>query len=485
MGLLKTRLHFFFLEGGFFKVAVSPEVYLISAVIRSRDSVTPMANGIITEFFHGYADEWRFIERYIAQHKRTPSKGTFLSKFPDFRFKIVDDPSHWCEEVRKAHLQTSMMQSAHDLVEMLDSGKIDDALKFMHQSSLGLQGQMSGMSDDQDVVDHWQTTYDEVIRRVKRSKDFGQSGVPTGFPTLDERTGGPQSGHLWLVAGRLGHGKTVSMIKMATAACFSGFSVLYDSLEQSRAEITMRFHSFASSELGEELFKSLDLAQGQNFSPREYKQFLHGLRGKIKGKFHVADTSSGPISPLTIGAQIEKHKPDIIFVDYLGLLDTGAKRLEDTGLGVARTSASLKRMAQQYQIPIVVAAQLNRKATERRDMPEAENISDSDGPGRDADGVITLRQISPSVVVMKLAKFRHGPSGFTWYNHFNPNTGQFVEVSRNDALDLQQQDIQDADDAEANVPLTKNSLGPRPVKTNGHVVTSKHVGNTRVVLRRK
>lgn len=434
----------------------NPEALLISSVLRSRDHITAAGRGITKRFFHSYADEWAFIEHYIQNNKRTPSKVAFTTKFPDFRVKAVDDVAHFCEEVRKSHLEHELSISIQDVIGRLEIGDIDDAVRMMHTSALTIESQMSGLGGDGDIFQNWQPIYDEALYRVGRQNDYGQAGLPTGFPTIDERTGGPQPGQVWVIAARLGQGKTWSLVRMACAAAFSGFTIQYDALEQTRAEIAMRVHSFASSEYGKQVFRSIDLSQGRNFSPREYKEFLNELRNQVSGKFHIADTSGGSIGIHTVAAQIERNRPDGVFLDYITLMDTPSGTSDWMGIG--GLSKSMKSVAQRYQVPIVAAAQLNRQAAGRKELSGPEDLAEADAIGRDADAVITMRQLSKRVIAMKLAKYRHGPDGYTFYTVFKPNTGHFEEVTKDEALDIQAED-RDDEESEAFVfkPRKKGS----------------------------
>ncbi len=409
------------------------EVLLISAVLRTGDHLSAAGRGITTKFFHTYPDEWKFIEAYISIHKRTPSKDAFKSKFSEFRIKASDDIEYFIEEVRKSHIQHELTNHIQDAIALMQNGETERAVKALHSGSLAIEAEMGGMSGDEDIFQNWQPIYDEAMLRNNRFLNQGQAGIPTGFPTLDERTGGPQPGQVWIVAARLGQGKTWSLVRMATAAAFSGYVVQYDALEQSRIEIGMRVHAFASSEYGKQVFKNLDLSQGKNFSPREYKEFLNDLKGQVSGKFHIADATGGTIGPAQIAAQIERNTPDAVFLDYITLVDTPSGTSD--WQGIAGLSKTLKQIAGRYKVPIIAAAQLNRNAAGRKEIGGPEDLAESDALGRDADAVIQMRQLSKSVIMMKLTKFRHGADGFSWYTLFKPNTGHFEEVTRDEAFD--------------------------------------------------
>lgn len=424
------------------------EQLLISAILRSKDHVTASARGITSRFFHAHADEFKFVERYIHMRKRTPSPAAFKAKFPKFTIKDVDDVEHFCDEVRTSHKRARLSQAVSDVISMIDDDDLDDALSAMHAKSVEIQSEIAGQADDADIITNWQDTYDEVMRRQAQRSLTGQAGLPTGFPTVDERTGGPQPGHFWVLAARLGQGKTWSLARWACATVFSGFSAQYNALEGTRAEIAMRVHTFASSEYGKQVFKNRDLAMGQNFSPREYKEFLIDLRNEVAGQFYIADTSKGPISLMTMAAQIERNKPDAVFLDYIQIMDSMD---DDVRLGLTKLSKGIKMTAERYGIPFIAAAQLNREAANKKDMGP-ENIAEADAIGRDADAVIVMRQMSKRVIMFKMAKYRHGRDGYVWYAKFLPNTGFFEEITRDEALDMMNED---KDEEEEDVPSFK------------------------------
>lgn len=438
-------------------MANNPELLLISAVLNEKDHITPQVNGITADFFHSYPDEWGFIEKYIKSHRRTPSRTAFKAKFPGTTLiRSSNDVEHFCSEVKESHAQAELLEGVQDVIDLVSRGELRKAISSIQSAAMRTQVQLEGASTNDDIIKNWEADFDEAERRQQRTREFGQAGVPTGFPTLDERTGGPQPGQFWVIAARLGEGKTWTLNRMATAALFAGFNVQYNSLEMTRAEIAFRIHTFASSEYGKEVFKNIDLAQGRDFDIREYKEFLTGMSNQIKASFRVADQTRGSITLSTMAAQCERHKPDIQFLDYITLMEN---ENPDLRIGITRLSAGLKGLAGRYGIPFVVAAQLNRAAVGRRELSGPEDLAESDSIGRDADVVVTMRQMSKRVIAMKLAKNRGGRFGFVWYTKFLPNTGHFIEVTRDEAFDTIAEDKDDDDEnfEQSPLPQQRNS----------------------------
>lgn len=412
----------------------SPELLLISAMLRTKDHVTPAARGITSEMFHAYPDEFEWIEGYIAQHRRTPSVGAFREAFQEVVLKKVDDVEEYCEKVRENNSTKVLQKGLTEVVSKLKNGDIAAAIKQMSSAAIVAEASFLGHGNDGDIFRDYADIRDEILRRKNKAEKTGFAGIPTGFPTLDELTGGIQPGWFVVVSARAGVGKTRSLIRMACAAAFSGFTVQYDALEQTRSEIAMQVYAFGSSEFGKGVIKSLDLAKGKGYETKSLYQLVETLRDNVKGKFNLADTTKGPITPTTIPAQIERNRADIVFLDLLTLMEG-----VDDHLSAANTSTAIKRVAQHYNIPIVTAAQINRVGAGSKNQG-LETLAVTDRLGQDADLVINVQQLSGSVVVMEVVKFRHGPSGHKLYLKFDPNMGVMEEITYDQAMDLKDRD---------------------------------------------
>lgn len=103
---------------------------------------------------------------------------------------------------------------------------------------------------------------------------------------------------------------------------------------------------------------------------------------------------------------------DMIVVDYLQLLEAGRKtgsRVEAVGV----ISRNLKALAQELEIPVLTASQLNR-ASERNDAPRLSDLRESGSIEQDADAVILLHapdEKEKPARQLILAKNRQGRCG--------------------------------------------------------------------------
>ena len=185
----------------------SPEVYLISAILRTGDITTALQAGIDAEQFHACRNEWTWLTDYLIKHRKVPSKVAFRQQFPAFTIKAVDDVGHYTAMVRSNHARRELTKALRTAADMLAVDDIDAAVAHMHHEIVSISASMGSATDDSDIITNWEDTFKEVSGRVERVGLRGMAGIPTGFTTLDERTGGPQPGHIWVVAARLNVGK--------------------------------------------------------------------------------------------------------------------------------------------------------------------------------------------------------------------------------------------------------------------------------------
>ena len=83
------------------------------------------------------------------------------------------------------------------------------------------------------------------------------------------------------------------------------------------------------------------------------------------------------------------------------------------------------------------AAQINRDGETGSAPPKVKNLAQSDALGQDGDVVLTMRSKPHNVAThFSLEKNRHGASGIPFYTTFDPDHGQFVEVTGDHADDL-------------------------------------------------
>jgi replicative DNA helicase len=244
------------------------------------------------------------------------------------------------------------------------------------------------------------------------------TGVPTGFTDLDEKTAGLQKSDLIIIAGRPGMGKTSFALNLAeNAATQFQKSVGIFSLEMSSDQLVQRL---LASQARVDVSK---LRRGY-LTDRDWKG-LATAAGYLNVARIFIDESPG-LTVLDVRTRARRlkaeHGLDLLMIDYLQLM-RGVGKSENRVQEVSQMTRSLKGLAKELNIPIVVLSQLSRatEATERRSkIPQLSDLRESGAIEQDADIVLFIyreEMYKPEVEELKnkaqviIAKHRNGPTG--------------------------------------------------------------------------
>ncbi len=222
-------------------------------------------------------------------------------------------------------------------------------------------GHDSGTGEIRSIED---VLHDEMDKLVELSrKDAGLTGVASGFPDLDDLTGGFQAGNLIVLAARPAMGKSSLATNFAeNAALDHGVSVALFSLEMSETELAHRFLASQARVSSDELRK------GRVKAERWPK--VNSAAGKLAGAPLFIDDSSD-LGVLELRAKARRlaarHGLGLVSVDYLQLMRPEGRtdsRVEQIG----QISRGLKILARELSVPVVAVSQLSR-AVESRNPP--------------------------------------------------------------------------------------------------------------------
>lgn len=241
---------------------------------------------------------------------------------------------------------------------------------------------------------------------------LGPAGLPSGFPHLDELTGGFQPGELIIIGARPSRGKTTLGLTILRKICSVGLSAVLFSCEMRRDQIVTNILT------AESLVDWRRLRAGL-CTQYDYERINGASERSSQWSFLIDDTPA--ISIRAIAARSRRLKEesnlDVIMVDYLQLLRRPAGLANNTSREreVATLSAELKKLARELDIPVIVLAQLNR-GMEQGALPRRPRMSDLRESGaieQDADMVILLHRLdsTPTEAELILAKNRNGPVG--------------------------------------------------------------------------
>lgn len=233
----------------------------------------------------------------------------------------------------------------------------------------------------------------------------------TGFRAIDGVIGGLGRGHNIVIAGRPGMGKSALMTEMSLRlAELEKKKIIFFSLEMSAVDIAMRL---VCSRAGIDLQRTI-----RGHLTQDEQELFYGVRDYMKRLSIRFDCRS--LTPARLRAAVLSAKRrgecDVVFLDYMGLVNADA-RTKSRYEATSDISNSIKRLALDADVPIVVGCQLNRANEARQDKrPTAADLRDSGAIEQDADVVLLLhrphyydRTAYPELAEVIVAKNRRGP----------------------------------------------------------------------------
>lgn len=234
-------------------------------------------------------------------------------------------------------------------------------------------------------------------------------GVPTGLIDLDKILTSLIAGNVYIVAARPGQGKTALVLSIARNVAKRGKRVGIFSLEMSRLQVSQRL-------IAQEAEISLDsLIHGQ-LEDNEWLKYTNAVEHVSDWPIVINDLSRININQITQTARKIKAAGglDLLVVDYIQLAAADAKKYERRDLEVSAVSRGLKYLADELNVPILAAAQLNRAVEQRSDKkPILSDLRESGSLEQDSYAVMFIyrKDETPSVAEIIVAKHRNGPVG--------------------------------------------------------------------------
>jgi len=263
-----------------------------------------------------------------------------------------------------------------------------------------------------------QGKYDHIIRNVSKltesiiSNDMGEeyhdekfldkrydsdnfgSLIRTGYATFDQLFGGWYKKALHVIAGPANSGKTMWLVNFVSNLLLNqtqtNMKILYITLEIDEAQVGRRLDACLTETPMSEVIKFRDLKLREKIAESKETRGNCLIIKEMPGYKTTPSDIEAMMRNLEITSE-GKMKPDIVFVDYLGLLSP-SRLTKDMGLyekGLL-LSVEMRSLAQRYGIPVIVAAQTNRSSFE--DRVGMDKISDSIGISQTCDMLMTINR---------------------------------------------------------------------------------------------
>lgn len=262
------------------------------------------------------------------------------------------------------------------------------------QKIMELQNKLTLLSGGTGEKD-WYDMAELMIELFKHQEKMQKQGpgILTGLRRLDQTNGGFMPGDMIVIGARPSVGKSAFLGLLARNMALNGAKVGIVSLEMSNAKIAGRLAALDADTDFATLYRGLEIDEQE-------KNRIHNQIGSVTAylPIWVSDKTEVSIPEIKAKAQKLKHKHgcDILFIDYLQLVDsTGGNKNSNRENEVRQMSRGCKLMAKELDIPVVVLAQLNRGVTERKGedrYPKLSDLRESGSIEQDADVVAFIHR---------------------------------------------------------------------------------------------
>ncbi|AKJ64430.1 replicative DNA helicase [Kiritimatiella glycovorans] len=352
----------------------------------------------------------------------------------DYLVELIDSTptsahaEFYIEILQEQFLRREMIDRARAAVESSYDSEKDatEVLSEVEQSFFEL-----GAEKSSDIVS-WPEAVREAVKKIEKIHAEGKpiTGISSGFQDIDKLLYGLHNTDVIILAARPSMGKTSLAMNIAEHVALgkrdhSPRPIGVFSLEMSREQLVRRM-LFSNARV-----RMQSMMEG-NITRENHRKLMNAADRLQKAEIYIDDSAGLEALELRARARRMKQRYDVqmIVVDYLQLLNYSKYARDGRQQVVAAISGSLKAMAKELDVPVLVLSQLSR-APENRDReakPRLSDLRESGSIEQDADVVMMLRRPAmydqgedETLAELSIEKHRNGPTGLvrlSFYGEF-------------------------------------------------------------------
>lgn len=298
-----------------------------------------------------------FVQQFFTNDNDLPSP-YYVTDLADGVISTSGARAH-AAQIYAMHLRRGIKELGRKFADIAENPSMDEKPKDI----LALAEQFineASETESSDTIQHIGYDLEKTLNDLKTKK----MGISSGLKQLDDIIQGYHPGRLYVIAARPAMGKTAMGLTHAINASMNGFKTLFFSLEMTRAEIQGR------------------LIQRYRENPAEI----------IGADLFIDDKAGLTVSDITQRSRRHKRKNglDAVYIDYLGLIRSSDSRAQMVHQ-IGEITRSLKQLAKDLQVPVILLCQLNRGVEGREDKrPTMADLRDSGAIEQDADCVMFI-----------------------------------------------------------------------------------------------
>ena len=436
--------------------SIEAEQIVLGSVLIDPESIGFLAETVHPEQFYAQRNRLIFetmLEMYdsgdpiegVLLLSRLREQGEFTSEDDrQYLYLLAENAS----AVKNVEYYTKIIADTANLRRVIEACKDLEELAFSNTdltTVLGLADQkFSDISEGKKNVQlHRLGTVakEEINRLTEMEKDeTGKfSPIKVGISDFDNFLGGLNNSDLFILAARPGVGKTSFALNIAYNVALSSQynprkSVVFFSLEMSKEQLVRRIISTSCK------IESEKLRLGK-LDANDWHELLRVWKANLRDlDFYIDET--GNITALDMKSKLHKvPNLGLVVIDYLQLMSSATGSSKDNRVQeISAITRSLKLMAKELNVPVILLSQLSRGIEKRDDKtPQLSDLRESGSIEQDADIIVFLERdyyekdaAKKNTCIVHISKNRHGSVGkitLNWDGRYTAFTAQANHVN--------------------------------------------------------
>jgi len=404
------------------------ETMILSNLILNEEYGRKVLPFLKEEYFQKRDDQtlFRLANDYIQKYNNFPSKDTLLIDLSNLKnltgpeydavvakitgLTLIEktDPQWLLDKTEQWVSWQAIKNALFQCVKIVEKGDNDlekgampklltDALAVSFDSNVG-----------HDFMDDWEERFECYKKEEER--------VPFDIDLLNRITkGGVPKRSLNVIVAKTGVGKSLIMCHMAKANLLMQKKVLYITLEMGEIGDPSISQRIEANLLDVEVDHLRELKREVVVSRLASLKSLIGDGKLIIKGYPTASAGAGHFRFLINELRLKRNfVPDIIYIDYINNCISSRMKLSSnvgTYTYIKSIAEELRGLAQEFNVPVITATQLNREGSKHSD-PELEHTAESWGIPQTVDfmiAVITNESLERSgQYLIKQLKTRYG-----------------------------------------------------------------------------
>lgn len=364
-------------------------------IINSEMFVDPTLGEIFSIYEHADGKEVNqlmIIPRIITGYRTEQQAKQYLVDLVTEHDAGISDRS--CEEIIYKSYKAREVNKLISHTEITPDN-VDSFLSLMESTSERFVEQ-----DESDIT----TISDLTSLSGEYFNEQNKAQFELGFSELDEAIGGIDDGDVVIISARPSVGKSAFALQIIRKFGKDGYKTGYFNLEMSKKQVYERSIASASG------IDMTRIRRATNFLNDEKERFEKGNKQLLDEKNVCIITGAQTLRD--IREKVKKQNFRVIVIDYMQLITPMEKR-GNRATEVGDISRGLKKIATDFNIPVIALSQLNRVSETNKDKePSLSELRESGDIEQDASVVLMLWNSNPEDETEKSIKVEKSRNGY-------------------------------------------------------------------------